>query len=110
MARPRTVEPDVIVAAVVSGDLPAEVARNFGVSRVRVSQILEQHAPHLLKRKKGPTVLTDEQIAAKAEERAKVVEALNTHDMFKDAAASLNLTPSGLYSRMDRLGIVLTPA
>ncbi len=110
MARHRTVDPTEVIA-VMRGEEPlfaAEAARKFGISRVRVGQILAEHAPDLLSQRARPTI-TPEESKAQARRQQKMAaatrKALKAHATHIAAAASLGLTASGLYSRMRRLNI-----
>lgn len=107
MSRPRLVDPQEIVAAVRRDEHQADVARKFGISRVRVNQILAEHAPELRTRvkAKGSKVRTQEEEAELAEQRRDMIKFLNAHNTRADAAHNLGLTTSGLYSRLRRLGI-----
>lgn len=107
MARPRTVEPQEIVDAVRNGMFGSEAARKFGVSRVRVNQILAEHAPELLKGKLKSRS-KDEIKEVKARQRAMIAatkKALKDHPTHVAAAEALGITTSGLYSRMRRHGL-----
>ena len=110
MARNRTVEPAEVVAAMRGENklYASEVARKFGISRVRVSQILAEHAPDLLSTRARPKV-TSADTKAQAKRQSTMVsatkKALKANPTHVAAAAALGLTASGLYSRMRRLNI-----
>ena len=107
MSRPRTVDPMEVVAAVKRLKRQSTVARQFGITRVRVNQILEEYAPDLRKHPKPtvPKTRTPDQEKARLQERRDLLKLLNAHNTRKQAADALGLTTSGLYSRMRRLGI-----
>jgi len=96
-----------VVAAVQRVKRQSTVARQFGITRVRVNQILEEYAPGLRKhpKAKAKKELTPEQEKDRAQDRRDLLKILNAHDTRKQAADALGLTTSGLYSRMRRLGI-----
>jgi len=71
MARPRTVDPDVVVQRVRDGEFSSEVSRDLKISRARVNQILAENAPELLPRKGKPLKTSPEARAARAAQRAK---------------------------------------
>lgn len=107
MARPRTVDPLEIVSAIRAGMLSAEAARQFKITRVRVNQILTEHAPDLLPGKLK-TVSAEDKKAVSANRKLMIVEtkqALAESDTLVDAAVMLGLTTSGLSSRIRRLRI-----
>ncbi|AXQ68781.1 hypothetical protein HOU00_gp344 [Caulobacter phage CcrPW] len=84
----------------------AEAARYFKCSRVRIQQILDEHAPDLRAGKVSSTQATPkERKAREAVLRKETQAALKTTKSINEAAAVLKLTRSGLYSRMRRLGI-----
>ncbi len=95
------------MAAVRRVKRQSTVARQFGITRVRVNQILEDHAPELRKhpKPKTPKTLTPEQLKERAKDRRDLLKLLNAHNTRRQAAEALGLTTSGLYSRMRRLGI-----
>lgn len=107
MSRPRLADPQAVVAAVRRNEHQADVARTFGISRVRVNQILAELAPELRIRAKNhkAKVLTPEEEKELAQQRTDMIRFLNAHETRKHAAESLGLTTSGLYSRLRRLGI-----
>jgi transcriptional regulator with GAF, ATPase, and Fis domain len=85
----------------------AEAARKFGCSRVRINQILREHAPDLLTGKFKPVSPAQEQVIHKRQARMvkETREALDAHPTHAMAAQALGLTASGLYSRLRRLNI-----
>lgn len=109
MARKPTIDAKAVVKALRNGTVKnsAEAARKFGCSRVRVTQILETHAPDLLSGKaRNRTQAQARAIRARQEKSRKAtVKALQDHETIVAAARALGLTASGLYNRMRRLGI-----
>lgn len=101
MARPSTVDSDEVIAYVRQGFIPADAARHFGISRMRVSQIIAEKAPELSHPRPRPTNLTPEQEAVIAQTE----DALANAKSRVAAATSLGLTISGLNSRLRRYGI-----
>lgn len=107
MGRPATVDPTDVVAFVREGNLAAEAARHFNISRVRVRQILLERAPELIPNKPR-NVPRDEARAMKRRQKSlmkETVDALSSTQTKVEAATKLNLTVSGLNSRIARLGI-----
>jgi transcriptional regulator with GAF, ATPase, and Fis domain len=98
-----------VVRAFRSGKVKngAEAARLFGCSRVRINQILGEHAPDLLPGKVKPVSASQERAVRhrQAKMRLDTADALKTHPTITLAAQALGLTSSGLYSRMRRLNI-----
>lgn len=109
MARPRTVEPKDVIAKFRDGTFKygSEAARHFGCSRVRINQILNEHAPDLIVGKVKPQTAAETKVVAKRQKAMIVAteKALNKHPTHTAAAEALGLTKSGLYSRMRRFGI-----
>lgn len=104
MARPSTVDSDEVVAYVRAGNIPAEAARHFGISRMRVSQIIAEKAPSLSSRRVtpvAPTQLTPQQKKV-IRETEKALKQAKTR---VEAAGLLKLTVSGLNSRLRRFNI-----
>ncbi|USN15361.1 hypothetical protein KIKIMORA_02150 [Brevundimonas phage vB_BpoS-Kikimora] len=107
MGRPATVDPMDVVAFVRAGNLAAEAARQFNISRVRVRQILLDKAPDLIPNKPR-NVPRDEARAMKRRQKnlmKETLDALTSTQTKVEAAAKLDLTVSGLNSRIARLGI-----
>lgn len=109
MARPRTIDPKAVIDKFRDGSFRygSEAARHFGCSRVRINQILNEHAPDLIVGKVKPQTAAETKAVAK---RQKVMitateRALHEHATHTAAADALGLTKSGLYSRMRRFGI-----
>ncbi|AFU88104.1 hypothetical protein CcrColossus_gp234 [Caulobacter phage CcrColossus] len=108
MPRPRTIDPQEVVTKMRDGTFAyaAEAARYFKCSRVRIQQILDEHAPDLRAGKVSSTLATPkERKAREAALRKETQAALKSTKSINEAAAALKLTRSGLYSRMRRLGI-----
>ena len=104
MARPSTVDSDEVIAYVRAGNIPADAARHFGISRMRVSQIIAEKAPELSHASRTPEAepkLDREQKALIRQTQAALKKA-NTR---VEAARLLKITVSGLNSRIRRYGI-----
>lgn len=102
MARPSTVDSDAVVAYVRAGNIGADAARHFGISRMRVSQIIAEKAPELSQAPRHePTTLSREQKAMITQTKAALAKAKSR----VEAANILKLTVSGLNSRLRRYGI-----
>lgn len=114
MARTPTVDPQAVVKAVraihPAPGAAAAVAREFKLSRVRVSQILADLAPELLSSRAKPKP-DDKLLKATADRQrraiAATVKALKDNPTHAAAAKTLGLTPSGLNSRMRRFDITV---
>ncbi len=110
MARPRTIDPTAVVGGFRDGTFKfgAEAARVFGCSRVRISQILAEYAPDLLVGKVKPRTEGEQEVITERQRKmvSETEAALKAHQTHVAAAAALGLTPSGLYSRMRRLGLL----
>ncbi|UTC28930.1 hypothetical protein MARCHEWKA_04180 [Brevundimonas phage vB_BpoS-Marchewka] len=105
MARPSTVDSDAVVAYVRQGFIPADAARHFGISRMRVSQIIAERAPDLSHA--GPPQ-TFEPTPDQQAMIAKTEAAMASAKTRVEAARALKLTVSGLNSRLRRYGIADT--
>jgi transcriptional regulator with GAF, ATPase, and Fis domain len=107
MARPRRVDPSMVVEKVRGGMFASEVARELKISRVRVGQILEEHAPDLLVGKfKRLAPSAQRQLAARQRKMvADTQKALAKFTTKTEAARHLGLTNSGLSSRLRRFGL-----
>lgn len=103
MARPSTVDSDEVIAYVRAGNIAAQAARHFGISRMRVSQIIAEKAPDLSQatRVDGAPRLDAAQKALVQATKAALKKA-NTR---VEAAKLLGITVSGLNSRIRRYGI-----
>lgn len=95
MGRKRIVNPAEIVAAVRSGKLRSAVARDHGISRMRVTQIM-QEADGVTA---APVV---EETPEQQELVQRTLAALADSHTLADAAFSLGLTSSGLQTRIRR--------
>lgn len=110
MGRPRRIDPAEVVQRFRDGTYlyGSEAARAFGCSRVRIHQILEEHAPELMIRR-TPAQVAPQEAAARKKRRAALIKetvaALKAHETVKDAAAALGLTPPGLQNRIRRYGL-----
>lgn len=107
MARPSTVDGDAVVQAVRDGAIAAEAARTFGITRMRVTQILKDKAPDLLPNKPRSVNKADRTVvsARRREAKAETIKVMKTAESKVDAARSLGLTVSGLNSRLRQLNI-----
>lgn len=110
MARPSSVDSEAVIAAVRSGTIAAEVGRQFGITRVRVNQILKEKAPELLANKtrtvkKSDAVLVNRRRSAAVVATEKALQKATTK---KAAAEALGLTVSGLNARLRRFAITDT--
>jgi hypothetical protein len=109
MARTRTIDPDEVVRRFRSGEFKygSEAARVFGCSRVRINQILHDHAPDLIMGKLKPRTKREQSELAKRQR--KMVDATRAailkYETIPEAAASLGLTSSGLYNRIRRFSL-----
>ncbi len=107
MPRHSSVNVAELIDGIRRGGTPNKMAILFGISRMRVSQILSDNAPELLSHKRKPDQ-TPEMVEKHQREREQLLRVLACFQYRKDAAAHLGLTTSGLYSRMRKLGIPST--
>lgn len=107
MARPSTVDADAVVKAVRDGTIAAQVARQFGITRVRVNQILKENAPELLANKsRNLNEDAAAEVSARRDEaRAETIKVMAEAETKVAAARKLGLTVSGLNARLRRLKI-----
>lgn len=109
VGRPPKVDWRAVVQAFRSEEVKtgAEAARKFGCSRVRISQILGEHAPDLLPGKAKPQTPAEARATRdrQAKMKKKTQEAIQANPTHTLAAQALGITPSGLYNRKRRLGL-----
>lgn len=106
MARPSTVDSEAVVQAVREGVIAAEVARQHGITRMRVTQILRERAPDLLANKGLPAEDPSPEAQRRREKlRNLTLAVLNRSETKIAAARALGLTASGLNARLRRLKI-----
>lgn len=110
MPRTATIDPQEVVKGFRDGKFKygSEAAREFGCSRVRIHQILSEHAPDLKigRNVKEKSKAEQKRLEARQKKmKAETERALKKHPSLAAAARSLGLTESGLQNRVRRFNI-----